>query len=135
MRKRKKETSSSQRSTTVDVVNRDSVEEFITKDGSAIREILAPAKSSLKAQSLAEATLKPGQSTEKHLHVRAEEVYYVLKGRGLMEIGQVKQEIGPGDGVAIPPGSEHKLTNTGEENMVFLCCCSPAYSHDDTVMS
>ena len=119
----------------MDVVNRDSVEEFITKDGSAIREILAPANSSLKAQSLAEATLRPGQFTEKHLHVRAEEIYYVLKGRGLMEIGQEKQEVGPGDGIAIAPGSEHRLTNTGEENLVFLCCCSPAYSHDDTVMS
>ena len=119
----------------MDVINRDSVNEFTTKDGSSIREILAPVNSSLKAQSLAEATLKPEQSTGKHLHVRAEEVYYVLKGRGLMEIGQEKREIGPGDGIAIPPGSEHKLTNTGEENLVFLCCCSPAYSHDDTVMS
>lgn len=134
-RKAKKEKSSRQRSTNVDIVNRDSVEEFITKDGSAIREILAPVNSSLKAQSLAEATLKPGQSTEKHLHVRTEEVYYVLKGSGLMEIGRESREVGPGDGIVIPPGSEHRLTNTGRENMIFLCCCSPAYSHGDTVMS
>jgi mannose-6-phosphate isomerase-like protein (cupin superfamily) len=119
----------------MEVVNRDSVGEFVTKDGSVIREILAPANSSLEAQSLAEATLKPGQSTEKHLHVRTEEIYYVLKGRGFMEIGQESREVVPGDGIAIPPGSEHKLTNTGRENMVFLCCCSPPYSHDDTMMS
>ncbi len=119
----------------MDVVNRDSVEEFITKDGSAIREILAPANSSLRAQSLAEATLRPNQSTERHLHVKTEEVYYVLRGRGLMEIDGDKREVGPGDGIAIPPGCEHRLTNTGRENLVFLCCCSPAYSHEDTVMS
>ena len=118
----------------MDVVNRDAVEEFITKDGSVIREILAPANSSLRAQSLAEATLEPGQSTERHLHVRAEEVYYVLNGSGLMEVDQEKREVGPGDGIAIPPGSRHRLTNTGRENLVFLCCCSPAYTHDDTVM-
>lgn len=119
----------------MDVVNRDSVEAFVTKDGSLIREILAPANSSLRAQSLAEATLRPGQSTGRHRHVTTEEIYYVLKGRGLMEIGVRSREIGPGDGVAIPPGSEHKLTNTSGEDMVFLCCCSPAYSHDDTLMS
>jgi mannose-6-phosphate isomerase-like protein (cupin superfamily) len=135
-KKRKREKRSSRkRSAAVDVVNRDSIEKFTTKDGSAIREILAPANSSLRAQSLAEATLRPGQSTEKHLHVKTEEVYYVLSGSGLMEMGEEKRKVGPGDGIAIPPGSEHRLKNTGGENLVFLCCCSPAYSHDDTVMS
>jgi mannose-6-phosphate isomerase-like protein (cupin superfamily) len=119
----------------VDVVNRDFVEAFVTKDGSLIREILAPSNSSLGAQSFAEATLRPGQSTGRHRHVRTEEIYYVLKGTGSMEIGAESREVVPGDGVAIPPGSEHRLTNTSREDMVFLCCCSPAYSHDDTVMS
>ena len=119
----------------MDVVNRDSVEEFVTKDGSIIREILAPANSSLKMQSLAEATLTPGQATQRHHHVRAEEIYYVFKGRGLMEVAGRKREIGPGDAVAIPPGSGHTLENTGDSDMVFLCCCSPAYTHEDTLMA
>lgn len=119
----------------MDVVNRDSVEEFVTRDGSLIREILAPANSSLTNQSLAQATLAPGQATQRHHHVKTEEIYYILEGTGLMEINGEKQVLKPGDAVAIPPASGHKLTNTGQAPMVFLCCCSPAYTHDDTVMT
>jgi mannose-6-phosphate isomerase-like protein (cupin superfamily) len=119
----------------MDVVNRDSVEEFVTKDGSLIREILAPASSALVLQSLAEATLKPGQATQRHYHVKTEEIYYVLKGSAAVQVGGEKREIGPGDAVAIPPGSSHMLANTGRSEMVFLCCCAPAYSHEDTVMT
>jgi mannose-6-phosphate isomerase-like protein (cupin superfamily) len=28
----------------------------------------------------------------------------------------------------------HKLWNMGEEDLVLLCCCAPAYSHEDTVL-
>ena len=119
----------------MEIINRNAVEEFITKDGSAIREILAPANSSLKCQSLAEATLKPGQSTERHRHVRTEEVYYILEGRGLMETGPESASVVELDAIAIPPGTEHRITNTGDSDLVFLCCCAPAYTHEDTVMT
>ena len=42
--------------------------------------------------------------------------------------------IGAGDCVVIPPGAVHGLVNTGEEPLVLLCCCAPAYSHEDTVL-
>jgi len=45
-----------------------------------------------------------------------------------------EREISPGDGVAILPGKRHKVWNLGQSDLVFLCCCSPAYSHDDTVI-
>ncbi len=41
----------------------------------------------------------------------------------------------PGDTVVIPPGLRHKLWNTGAEPLRLLCCCSPAYSHEDTVLT
>jgi mannose-6-phosphate isomerase-like protein (cupin superfamily) len=119
----------------MDVVSRNSVKEFVTKDGSLVREILAPANSSLERQSLAEATLGPGQSTERHHHVKTEEIYYILEGEGTMEVGEDSGEVKRGDAIAIPPGSSHQLTNTGAADMVLLCCCSPAYTHEDTVMA
>jgi len=116
------------------VVNRNDVRPFITKDTSEIREILAPANSSLKNQSLAEARVAPGRSTEEHYHPRAEEIYYILEGKGRIRIEEDEKEVGPGDGIAILPGKTHKVWNTGNADLVFLCCCSPAYSHEDTVM-
>ncbi len=35
--------------------------------------------------------------------------------------------------VAILPGKRHQIENTGSTEMVFLCPCSPAYTHEDTV--
>ena len=37
--------------------------------------------------------------------------------------------------VVIPPGAIHKLTNTGDGPLTLLCCCAPAYSNDDTVLT
>ena len=118
----------------MEVVNRNGVEPFSTEDSSQIREILSPANSSIKNQSLAEARLAPSRSTDEHFHPKAEEIYYVLEGRGSIKIEDEVREVGPGDGIAILPGKRHRIWNIGGSDLVFLCCCSPAYSHDDTVI-
>lgn len=119
----------------MDITNRNDVPAFTTKDGSEIREILAPANSVVEKQSLAEALLQPGQSTDEHYHPETEEIYYILTGRGRMVIEDEERDVGPLDGIAIPPGSRHKMYNTGTEDLVFLCCCVPAYTHEDTVIT
>jgi len=119
----------------MEVVNRNDVIPFITKDGSEIREILAPANSSLRNQSLAEARVKSGKATREHYHIKTEEIYYILEGRGRVAIEGEEREVGPGDAVVILPGRRHKIRNIGEGDLVFLCCCSPAYSHEDTVLT
>jgi mannose-6-phosphate isomerase-like protein (cupin superfamily) len=115
--------------------NLDQLQSFITADGSAIRELAGPAWSPVRHQSLAEATLEPGGETAEHYHPQAEELSYFLKGHGRMRLGDEEDEIGPGDCVVIPPGTPHKLWSTGDEPLVLLCCCAPAYRDDDTVMT
>lgn len=44
-------------------------------------------------------------------------------------------QVTAGDCVVIPPGTPHKLWNTGTEPLTLLCCCAPAYSDADTVMT
>jgi mannose-6-phosphate isomerase-like protein (cupin superfamily) len=115
----------------------DEVAPFTTKDGSTIREILAPAVAPgvIRNQSLAEATLPPGTATEAHFHPVTEEIYYILRGSGRMQIGDQARAVGPGDAVAIPPGAAHRIRNVGADDLIFLCCCAPAYTHDDTVFA
>ena len=105
----------------------DAVEAFVTKDGSTIRELHHTA-----AQSLAEATLEVEQATERHYHRLTEEIYFVLKGQGKMEIDGETGYLRPGDSVLILPGAWHQLENNGTSELRILCCCSPPYSHDDT---
>lgn len=118
----------------MDVHNIDRVPAFTTADGSEIRELLAHRNSTIRNQSLAEARLRPGQSTTPHYHPRAEEIYYILVGSGRMQLADEVRDVGPGDAIAIPPNLAHQITNTSSDTLTFLCCCAPAYEHEDTVL-
>ncbi len=118
----------------MDVTNIESVPAFSTKDGSEIRELLAHRNSCIRRQSLAEARLPAHGATTPHYHPRAEEIYYILEGRGSMQIGGEVRPVGPGDAIAIPPGARHQIRNTGSVVLKFLCCCAPAYEDEDTVL-
>ena len=118
----------------MDVFNLAAVTAFTTKDGSEIRELLAHRNSCIVNQSLAEARLPVGGRTEPHYHPLCEEIYYLLAGRGRMRVEDEIRPVAPGDAIAIPPGKRHQITNIGDEMLRFLCCCAPAYEHEDTVM-
>ena len=121
--------------TIMDIQNLNTVPSFITKDGSEIRELLAHRNSAIRNQSLAEARVPVGASTQEHYHVRTEEIYYITHGSGRMRIAGESRDVKPGDAIAIPPGMKHKLWNTGQEVLRLLCCCAPAYEHEDTVIT
>ena len=105
----------------------DRAEPFVTKDGSTIRELHHTA-----LQSLAEATLEPGQATERHHHRATEEIYLVTKGSGELDVDGERRRVRRGDAVLIPPGAWHALENDGTSELTILCMCAPPYSHDDT---
>lgn len=111
----------------MDVRNRErDAAPFTTKDGSTIREYLHT-----ELQSLAEATVRPGEATRRHYHATSEEIYLVLDGEGTIKLDGVEGVVGPGDAVLIPPGARHQIT-AGASELRFLCCCVPPYSDDDT---
>lgn len=110
-------------------------ESFITADGSRIRELVGPSWTAARHQSLAEATVDPGGETAEHYHPQSEEIYHFISGQGRMRLGPEEAAVAAGDCVVIPPGTVHKLWNTGTEPLVLMCCCAPAYSHEDTVLT
>lgn len=118
----------------MDVVNRNDVHAFTTKDTSIIREILAPRNSETQSQSLAEAMVDVGATTQAHSHPDTEELYYILRGSGMMAIEAEHRSVTVGDGICIPAGKRHQIRNTGQEPLVFLCCCVPAYTDEDTIL-
>ncbi|MGM0770450.1 MAG: cupin domain-containing protein [Halobacteriota archaeon] len=107
-------------------------EPFTTKDGSIIRELMHPSNIGSQKQSLAEATIPVGCKTLKHRHHEAEEIYHITAGIGLMTLDNEVFEVGVGDSILIDAGTGHKIKNTGKSELKILCCCSPAYSHEDT---
>ena len=72
------------------------VDPFVTADGSTIRELFGLPTGGVEHQSLAEATLAPGQATQRHYHRASEEIYFVLDGEGEMELDGERQRVGVG---------------------------------------
>ena len=116
------------------IINHRDTTPFTTVDGSTIRELMAHRNSAIRNQSLAEARLPPGKATIPHHHKVTEEIYYILSGTASMTLGSETRPVGPGDAIAIPPGLRHTIENTGDDELVFLCTCAPAYEHSDTFL-
>ena len=112
--------------------SRHDAQPFTTADGSTIRVLLDAEQGGAREQSLAEATLAPGQETERHYHARTEEIYYVLEGEGEMEVDGERASVAAGNAVLLPPRAWHQIRATGAAELRFLCCCAPPYTHEDT---
>jgi mannose-6-phosphate isomerase-like protein (cupin superfamily) len=112
----------------------DKIKPYTTKDGSVIRELMHPGHHENRMQSLAEATLPVGSETFTHTHIKTEEIYHITQGTGIMFLGDKRFDLKAGDTILIPPGTIHCIRNIGETELKVLCCCSPPYSHDDTMI-
>jgi mannose-6-phosphate isomerase-like protein (cupin superfamily) len=119
----------------MEVVRLEHREAFVTADGSTIRELAGIPSGNAAQQSLAEATVPPGGETAEHYHRVTEEIYLFTHGAGRMRLAGAETAVQAGDMVVIAPGLRHKLWNPGPEPLVLLCCCAPAYSHEDTVLT
>jgi len=117
-----------------DITHYKDANEYTTKDGSIIRELMHPKYHTCKNQSFAEATVPCKLETKSHKHLISEELYYITQGNGLMTLGDKIFEVSTGDTICIPPGTAHKIKNTGNIEMKIICSCSPAYSHEDTIL-
>ena len=70
------------------------------------------------------ATLKPGKTPGGGAAhpVPYDEAYYILRGQGLMEFdeGREQYEVGPDTAIFIPGDTWHRIENTGTEDLEFL---------------
>ena len=110
----------------------DDTKVYVTKDGSLIRELMHPNVQGNVQQSLAEAIVPVGFTTILHKHLKSEEIYHIIEGNGIMSLGDRQMEVSARDTIYIPPKTYHQIKNIGSIPLKILCCCAPAYSHDDT---
>jgi mannose-6-phosphate isomerase-like protein (cupin superfamily) len=117
----------------MEIARRDELGPYVTRDGSEIREWVAPGMPG-RRQSLAEATVPAGRSTFAHFHRESEEIYLVTSGSGRLLLGDEEQPISAGDCVVIPPGTVHRLWADAAAPLVVVCSSVPPYAHEDTVL-
>lgn len=109
--------------------------EITAGDRTRLRELLHPARDAAAIHySLAVARLASGARSRAH-RLKTAEVYYLVRGTGMMHIGDEAAEVVSGDAVYIPPDSVQWLENTGKDEIEFLCVVDPAWRPEDEDIS
>lgn len=68
---------------------------------------------------LAYAVLPPGNTIEEHADP-VEEIYLIVKGGGMMKVGDEEREVKEWDAVWIPVGYPHRLVNTTDQDTIVV---------------
>jgi len=74
---------------------------------------------------------EPGSMQAVHGHPDNEQIYVIVRGRGVMQVGDEMEEVREGTLVFIPPGSGHAIKNTGSEPLVFVSATSPPFDPEE----
>jgi glycerol-3-phosphate cytidylyltransferase len=114
--------SSELRSRVIHAKNRVSIHDIkgmVMKDDETYRLV---DNTSLSNLTVSTTELHAGKSTRGHKHDGLDEVYIILKGKGIIELDGVKLEIKSDDVILINEGVFHRLHNTDSvEDLVALC--------------
>jgi mannose-6-phosphate isomerase-like protein (cupin superfamily) len=103
--------------------------EFYTSEGCFILELSNTPED--PGVSIARARVLPGVTTRWHRVKGTVERYVILEGSGRVEIGGLPpQAVSPGDVIIIPPDCRQRIANIGEQDLVFLCVCTPRFSQE-----
>ena len=70
----------------------------------------------------------PGSMQAVHGHPDNEQIYVIVRGRGVMQVADEMQEVSEGTLVFIPPGAAHAIKTTSEEPLVFISATSPPFN-------
>lgn len=88
--------------------------------------LISPENSETKEIDFRISIYRPQGYVEPHTHVVAENIYYVIRGTGLVELDGEKHLVEPNTVVYAPPGVKHAIRNTGFEDLVMIVVAVPA---------
>lgn len=103
-----------------------------TPSGENIQEVLGLQAGDVQSHSLARILIPPGKSSSPHFHKHADESYLILAGTADMHINGVRFSLQPWEAVLIQPGEVHQIFNHGDEDLIFLVGCVPAWQPGDS---
>lgn len=84
----------------------------------------------LNGLTVSKTTLYPTKKTGGHGHAGIDEVYYFVRGEGMILIDDEEFLCEAGDIFMIPGGAFHQVRNIGETNLEFVCVFQK-YSRED----
>ncbi len=79
-------------------------------------------------------TIEPGQKISLQYHSKRSEHWVVTSGLGIVQIGNREIEVCPGDHCFIPLGEIHRITNKGDDLLVFIEIQTGSYFGEDDIV-
>lgn len=83
---------------------------YVVKDNTLLKNLI-----------LSSTRLNPGKQTTGHKHAGQEEVYMFMDGQGEMLLDEKRFAVKSGDIVLIEDGVFHRVYNTSESELYFIC--------------
>jgi putative monooxygenase len=105
--------------------------------GGEIRTLLSPRNAGSVSGFSGVLLLQPGERVTEHYHPYSEEFLYVADGHATADLDGAPWELATGAALLIPPGTRHRIRNTGaaQVRIVFHLgplAPQPALGHVDT---
>jgi len=85
------------------------------------------------ALSVIQERVPSGAAEIRHYHERSQQFFFVLAGEATLEIGGETVRLAPQQGVSVPAGVPHRLSNESGEELSFIVVSAPR-SHGDRVV-
>lgn len=105
--------------------------EFVAQDMTILREVFHPKNDNIDTSfSIAHAKLDPGNMSKPH-KLNANEVYYILKGEGVICISDKLTDVKEGSVIFVPPNQKQYMKNTGSTNLEFLQIVDPPWKREN----
>jgi len=96
-----------------------------TRRGGEIRTLLSPRTVGATAGFMGTATVAPGDWIAEHYHPYSEEFLYVVAGAVTVEIAGQVATVGTREGVLVPKGARHRVSNHGGDEAVIVFHLGP----------
>lgn len=97
--------------------------------GGQVSHLLLGPRGSVDSERLAVTWVvgEPGSEQEPHLHEHSEQAYVIVRGRGLMRVGEEAEEVTEGVLILIPAGAAHSIRNVADEPLVYVSATTPPF--------
>jgi mannose-6-phosphate isomerase-like protein (cupin superfamily) len=74
--------------------------------------------------------MPPGSAERLHMHNRAQQFFYVLKGEAVFEIEGERMQVAARQGIHIRAGQAHRIKNEGGIDLEFVLASQPSTIND-----
>ncbi|EEG29841.1 cupin domain protein [[Clostridium] methylpentosum DSM 5476] len=77
--------------------------------------------------------MPPHTAEDMHYHTQSRQFFYVLSGEAVMKLPENEVSLCAGEGIEIPLGTPHQMTNRAYSELQFLVVSAPK-SHGDKII-